>query len=56
MWEIHEVKMSTSVKEVNLDDVAVQHYVLSRSGLRQSVVSTISNSRSEASRAWLSAR
>ncbi len=33
VWEIHEVKMSTSVKEVNLDDVAVQHYVLSRCGL-----------------------
>ncbi len=33
MWEIHEVKMSTSVKEVNLDDVAIQHYVLSRCGL-----------------------
>ncbi|MEE4253098.1 MAG: DUF2779 domain-containing protein, partial [Desulfuromusa sp.] len=32
-WQIHEVKMGTSVKEVNLDDVAVQHYVLSGCGL-----------------------
>ncbi len=32
-WQIHEVKMGTSVKEVNLDDVAVQHYVLNASGL-----------------------
>ena len=33
LWEIHEVKMSTSVKEVNLHDVAIQHYVLTRCGL-----------------------
>lgn len=32
-WQIHEVKMSTSVKEVNLDDVAIQYYVLNQSGL-----------------------
>lgn len=32
-WQIHEVKMSTSVKEVNLDDVAIQFYVLGQSGL-----------------------
>ena len=32
-WQIHEVKMSTSVKEVNLDDVAIQYYVLTQSGL-----------------------
>jgi hypothetical protein len=32
-WQIHEVKMGTSVKDVNLDDVAVQHYVLSNCGL-----------------------
>lgn len=32
-WQIHEVKMSTSVKEVNLDDVAVQFYVLGHCGL-----------------------
>ena len=32
-WQIHEVKMGTGVKEVNLDDVAVQHYVLNGCGL-----------------------
>ena len=32
-WQIHEVKMSTSVKEVNLDDVAIQFYVLGHCGL-----------------------
>ncbi len=32
-WQIHEVKMGTSVKPVNLDDVAVQHYVLNGCGL-----------------------
>ena len=32
-WQIHEVKMGTSVKDVNLDDVAVQHYVLNGCGL-----------------------
>lgn len=32
-WQIHEVKMSTSVKEVNIDDVAIQYYVLSQCGL-----------------------
>jgi hypothetical protein len=35
-WQIHEVKMSTSVKEVNLDDVAIQYYVLSNCGLQVS--------------------
>lgn len=33
-WQIHEVKMGTSVKPVNLDDVAVQHYVLNGCGLK----------------------
>jgi hypothetical protein len=33
IWEIHEVKMATSVKDINLDDVAIQYFVLSRSGL-----------------------
>jgi Domain of unknown function(DUF2779) len=28
-WQIFEVKMGTSVKPVNLDDVAIQYYVLS---------------------------
>ncbi|ABA87540.1 protein of unknown function, DUF2779-containing [Syntrophotalea carbinolica DSM 2380] len=32
-WQIHEVKMGTSVKDVNLDDVAVQQYVLNGCGL-----------------------
>jgi hypothetical protein len=32
-WQIHEVKMGTVVKNVNLDDVAVQHYVLNGCGL-----------------------
>jgi hypothetical protein len=32
-WQIHEVKMGTSTKEVNLDDVATQYYVLSNCGL-----------------------
>ena len=33
-WQIREVKMGTSVKEVNLDDVAIQHYVLAGCGLK----------------------
>jgi hypothetical protein len=37
-WQIHEVKMSTSVKAVNLDDVAIQYYVLSKCGLNVSGV------------------
>lgn len=32
-WQIHEVKMGTGVKPVNLDDVAVQQYVLNGCGL-----------------------
>jgi len=32
-WEIHEVKMATAIKDINLDDVAIQYYVLSRCGL-----------------------
>ncbi|MDH3545444.1 MAG: DUF2779 domain-containing protein, partial [Desulfuromonadales bacterium] len=32
-WQIHEVKMGTSVKEVNCDDVAIQYYVLANCGL-----------------------
>lgn len=32
-WQIHEVKMSTSVKEVNINDVAIQLYVLGQVGL-----------------------
>lgn len=33
-WQIHEVKMGTGVKEVNLDDVAIQYYVLTQCGLQ----------------------
>jgi len=32
-WQLFEVKMGTGVKPVNLDDVAVQHYVLNGCGL-----------------------
>lgn len=32
-WQLHEVKMATSVKAVNLDDVAIQYHVLAGSGL-----------------------
>jgi hypothetical protein len=32
-WQVHEVKMGTAVKQVNLDDVAIQHYVLTGCGL-----------------------
>ena len=33
-WQLHEVKMSSAVKPVHLDDVAVQHYVLSGCGIK----------------------
>ncbi len=33
-WQLHEVKMGTSVKPVNLDDVAIQHYVLNGCDLK----------------------
>jgi len=32
-WQIHEVKMGTSLKEVHYDDVAIQYYVLANCGL-----------------------
>ncbi|MEI6154465.1 MAG: DUF2779 domain-containing protein [Deltaproteobacteria bacterium] len=32
-WDIYEVKASTSVKDVHIDDVAVQYYVASGTGL-----------------------
>jgi len=32
-WELYEVKMSSEVKDVHVNDVAVQYYVLSGSGL-----------------------
>ncbi len=37
-WEIHEVKMSTSVKDPNYDDAAIQYYVVTNSGLSVSKV------------------
>ncbi len=33
-WGLREVKSSSSVKDVNLDDLAVQHFVLEGAGLR----------------------
>ena len=33
-WQLYEVKMGTSVKPINLDDVAIQHYVLNGCGLK----------------------
>lgn len=38
IWEINEVKMSTSVKDPNYDDAAIQYYVVSNSGLPVSKV------------------
>ena len=32
-WDLYEVKSATEVKEHNLDDVAIQHYVLSGCGI-----------------------
>ena len=40
-WEIHEVKSSTSVKDVHLDDTAIQHYVVTGSGLTVSRASLV---------------
>ena len=37
-WEIHEVKMSTKVKDPNYDDAAIQYYVVTNSGLPVSKV------------------
>ncbi|MBB5348398.1 DUF2779 domain-containing protein [Desulfoprunum benzoelyticum] len=37
-WEIHEVKMSTKVKDPNYDDAAIQYYVIANSGLTVSKV------------------
>lgn len=33
-WELHEVKASTSVKEVYLNDISLQYYVITSSGLQ----------------------
>lgn len=32
-WDLYEVKGSTSLKDIYLDDVAIQYYVLKKSGL-----------------------
>ena len=32
-WDLYEVKGSTGVKDIYLDDVAIQYYVLQKSGL-----------------------
>lgn len=40
-WEINEVKMSTSVKDPNYDDAAIQYYVITNSGLPVSKVSLV---------------
>ncbi len=40
-WEINEVKMSTSVKDVNFDDAAIQNYVVTNCGLSVSRVSIV---------------
>lgn len=44
-WEIHEVKSSTEVKDVHLNDVAIQHYVITGNGINvtQSTVIHINN-------------
>jgi hypothetical protein len=41
LWEINEVKMSTSVKDVNFDDAAIQYYVVTNCGLSVSRVSIV---------------
>ncbi len=33
-WELYEVKSSTSVKDVNYDDIALQYYVLASAGFK----------------------
>ena len=40
-WEINEVKMSTSIKDPNYDDAAIQYYVVTNSGLPVSGVNLI---------------
>jgi DNA repair exonuclease SbcCD ATPase subunit len=40
-WEINEVKMSTSIKDPNYDDAAIQYYVIANSGLSVSGVNLI---------------
>jgi hypothetical protein len=40
-WEINEVKMSTSPKDINYDDAAIQYYVITNSGLPVSKVNLV---------------
>ncbi len=40
-WKIYEVKSSTSVKDVNIPDAAVQYYVISNCGLEVDDVSVV---------------
>ncbi len=40
-WELYEVKSSTTVKDVHINDVAVQYYVLTGTGLRLSSASLV---------------
>lgn len=40
-WEIHEVKSSTEVKDIHLNDVAIQHYVLTGNGINVSQTTVI---------------
>jgi hypothetical protein len=44
-WEIYEVKSSTEVKDVHLDDAAIQYYVLAGSGIpvSKTFIVTINN-------------
>jgi hypothetical protein len=40
-WELYEVKSSTEVKDVYIDDIAIQYYVLTGSGLKISKASVV---------------
>jgi hypothetical protein len=40
-WQIHEVKASTDLKDVHLNDTAIQHYVVSGSGLNVSKATVV---------------
>jgi predicted RecB family nuclease len=40
-WEINEIKMSTSVKDPNSDDAAIQYFVVTNCGLSVSKISIV---------------
>jgi len=40
-WELYEVKSSTEVKEIYIDDTALQYYVISGTGLKVSKASVV---------------